>query len=194
MCKQLTFIHGGQVFEHNSEFESFLNDYQIEDPFLDTPKSWKQDLFAQLEEKGWQILAPKMPCKSNSKYKHWKIWFEKFLPFIKKESMLVGHSLGGSFFAKYFQENEVGKFAQLHLVSPAYNLKAGGFTHKDNFSLLEKQFNAIYIYHSKNDPVVPFEDSEHFHRLIPKSKFIQFENKHHFILDNSPEIEKFLPL
>ncbi len=190
--QQLIFIHGGEAFDSYKEYLKWLNSYEIDNPDKAPPKKWRSGLFEKLQNQNWQIIAPTMPCYKNAKYEHWKIWIEKYLPYIKDSAVFIGHSLGASFLSQYFQEKEVGRFSQLHLVAPAYNLQAGGFKHAEDFSLLEKQFAEIFIYHSKDDIVVPFEDSEKLHALIANSKFITFEDRNHFFDERSPEIEKYL--
>ena len=190
--QQLIFVHGGEAFNDYKEYLKWLNSYEIDDPDKAPPKKWRSELFEKLQNENWQIIAPTMLCYKNAKYEHWVIWFEKYLPYIKDGAVFVGHSLGASFLSQYFQEKEVGGFLQLHLVAPAYNLQAGGFKHEKDFSKLEKQFDKIFIYHSKDDTVVPFEDSEKLHALIPSSKFITFEGRNHFFDERSPEIEKYL--
>jgi predicted alpha/beta hydrolase family esterase len=192
--RQLIFIHGGEAFNSYEEYLKWLNSYEIDDPAQSPPKKWRNSLFESLENMGWQIIAPTMPCYKNAKYEHWVIWFEKYLPYIKEDSVFVGHSLGGSFLSQYFQKKELGKFSGLHLVAPAYNINAGGFTHKDDFSKLEKQFDKVFIYHSEDDTVVPFSDSGKLHSLINGSKFIKFKNRNHFFDERSPELEKYLDL
>jgi len=190
---KLIFIHGGEVFKNDKQYLDYLLSRELEVfESKESIKKWKEELFEKLSLRGWKILVPQMPCKENAKYELWKTYFEKFTGELDKSSALVGHSLGASFLLQYFQENELGHFAQLHLVAPAYNLNAGGFVHKENFSLLEKQFDKIFIYHSQDDPVVPFEDSKTLASFIPKAEFIQFQNKGHFLLGASPEIEKYL--
>jgi len=190
--RQLIFIHGGEVFNTQEEYLAWLSHYKIDPPENEPHKKWRSELFEKLQNENWQIISPTMPCYKNAKYEHWVIWFEKYLPYIKDGAVFVGHSLGASFLSQYFQENEASRFSQLHLVAPAYNMRAGGFKHGEDFSLLEKQFEEIFIYHSKDDAVVPFEDSEKLHALIPSSKFITFEGRNHFFDERSPEIEKFL--
>ncbi len=190
--KQLIFIHGGEVFNTQEEYILWLKNYKIDPPENEPPKKWRSKLFEKLKSENWQTIAPTMPCYKNAKYEHWKIWFEKYMPYIEEGATFVGHSLGASFLSQYFQENEVGGFSQLHLVAPAYNLQAGGFKHSDDFSLLEKQFEEVFIYHSKDDTVVPFKDSEKLHALIASSKFVVFEDRNHFFDERSPNIERFL--
>lgn len=46
-----------------------------------------------------------MPNGNNAQYIEWKIWFERLLPFLNDGVILIGHSLGGIFLAKYLSEN-----------------------------------------------------------------------------------------
>ncbi len=190
--KQLIFIHGGEAFNSQEEYLSWLKNYEIDDPLQAPPKKWRTTLFENLAEEGWQIISPTMPCYKNAKYEHWKIWLEKYLPYIKSGASFIGHSLGASFLSQYFQENKVGDFAQLHLVAPAYKIDAGGFTHQEDFSLLEAQFEKIFLHHAKDDVIVPFEDSEKLSELIGKAEFIKYETGNHFFAEEGPEIYKFL--
>jgi len=190
--KILFFIHGGDPWKDEESFMQNLKDLNIQNPFYIKIEKWKDCFFNDLKHKNWSIIYPDMPCADNAKYEYWKIIFEKYLTFSNKNTVFVGHSLGASFLIQYFQNNMNYSFRQLHLVAPAYNLNLGGFKHNKDFSNLEKQFDDIFIYHSKDDVVVPFEDSERLHKLINKSKFIKYTDRNHFFDHRSPEIEKNL--
>ena len=45
----------------------------------------------------------------------------------------------------------------------------------------EKYSSRTYFLHSKDDFVVPFSDFLEFKNIFPKSNFIEFENKNHFL-------------
>jgi predicted alpha/beta hydrolase family esterase len=64
-----------------------------------------------------------MPDTQNSYYPAWKIWFEKYFQYLGENKLIViGHSLGGIFLAKYLSENKFPRcIDSLHLVSPVYN-------------------------------------------------------------------------
>ena len=192
---KLIFIHGGETFNTEAEYETYLKSLTIEP--LETqekPRKWKDDFFKFLLENKFEIFYPQMPCSENAKYKFWKIVFENILKSANEETIFVGHSLGASFLLQYFSEKQIGNFPQLHLVAPAFNINSGGFKHSNNFSKTKKQFKEIFIYHSQDDEIVPFEDSEKITNLLPEATFIKYKNRNHFFDERSPEIEKFLKM
>jgi len=43
----------------------------------------------------FKIIKPEMPNALMARYKIWKLWFEKHLPYFDSEQfILIGHSLG----------------------------------------------------------------------------------------------------
>src|SRR3989344_9033544 len=96
--------------------------------------------------------------KTNARFDEWEIWFEKLVPFLHDGVILVGHSLGGTFLTKYLSENQFEKkIKSVFLVAAVYD------NHKEGYSLasftLPKKLNLqtenIYLFHSKDDPLVP---------------------------------------
>ena len=135
-----------------------------------------------------------MPNAFNVKYLEWKIWFEKMIPFFENKVILVGHSLGGIFLAKYLSENKFPKkVLAIFLVAAPYDDKdsdysLAGFALKKNLSLLQNQSEKLFIYQSQDDDVVPFVDFEKYKKALPNASFREFSNKGHFRQKNFPEI------
>ena len=97
--------------------------------------------------------------------------------------------------AKYLSEELFPvSIKQLHLVAPVYDyeddeeeladFKLTDFPGK----LLEKSIPEINIYHSKDDNIVPFEESEKYHEHIPGSQLHVFEERGHFLGEEFPEL------
>ena len=103
MKKQVVFIHGGETFDTYDDYIKYLEECDF-NPDKDKEKRWKHSLGEKLGS-DFNVIAPLMPCKYNSKYNEWIIWFEKLFPYLKDTVVLVGHSLGGIFLAKYLSEN-----------------------------------------------------------------------------------------
>lgn len=114
--KQLLFIHGGQLAKNNEELLKTMSQREI-NPF-EEKKRRRLTLEQDLPDR--QVIKPEMPNKNLANYAIWKMWFEKHIPFLDPEKLvIIGHSLGGMFLAKYFSENEFPfQIQQLHLVAP----------------------------------------------------------------------------
>ena len=196
MKKQVFIIHGGDTFKTYEEYLLFLKDWEIDfEKYKENKKDWKINLQEELGDE-FEVIAPKMPNKINAKYLEWKIWFEKFIPYITEGVILVGHSLGGSFLVKFLSENDMPKKIRgTFLVAPVYDedsddYSLADFKLPDNLSGFEKQGGQIFIYHSEDDPVVPFNNLGKFKEKLISAKTIIFKNKQHFGQEKLPEIVK----
>ena len=196
MKKQVFIIHGGNTFKTYEEYLLFLKDWEIDfEKYKENKKNWKINLQEELGDE-FEVIAPKMPNKINAKYLEWKIWFEKFIPYITEGVILVGHSLGGSFLVKFLSENDMPKKIRgTFLVAPVYDedsddYSLADFKLPDNLSGFEKQGGQIFIYHSEDDPVVPFNNLGKFKEKLISAKTIIFKNKQHFGQEKLPEIVK----
>jgi predicted alpha/beta hydrolase family esterase len=193
MKKQIVVIHGGDTFATNEEYISFLNDFVIDSLDYFKGSSWKDSLGQALGEP-FEVIAPKMPNKFNAKYSEWKIWFEKLAPLLNQEVVFVGHSLGGIFLAKYLSEHTLNKTIQaVFLVSAPYDEKdtdesLADFSLPETLENFEKQVSKIYLYHSKDDPVVPFIDVEKYKKALPNAVLCVFEDRKHFNQEVFPEL------
>lgn len=198
MKKQVLVVHGGETFKTYDEYLDYLRGYELDfSASQKREKRWKDLLQEDLGD-GYQVILSRMPCPRNAKYLEWKIWIEKYFPYLTDDVVLIGHSLGGIFWLKYLNENEfpVG-IGQVHLIAPPFGDKNGNHDYLDGFVLdSEKLKNNVgrklagrlFFYHSLDDPIVPFTDMEKYKKLLPGAKFFVFQDKGHFITDDFPEI------
>ncbi len=191
---QIIVVHGGDAFDSYQDYLKFLNQWQIDfNKFKADTKEWKKSLTIDLGV-NYEVILPEMPNKRNAKYNEWKIWFEKFIPFLDLEIVLVGHSLGGTFLAKYLAENKFPKTIKaLFLVAPMYNAEGtdesmGDFVIPDSLANLGSRTNRIFIYHSQDDPVVPFKNLSKFEKQLPKATIRIFTDRGHFNQEHLPEL------
>lgn len=183
--QQVVVIHGGDVFESDDEWFQFLKEEK--EPRFETMmnEDWKDTLQDDLDGE-YEVIIPSMPNKQNAQYEEWKIWFKKHIPHLDDEITLIGHSLGGIFVAKYLSENKYPKqIKATFLVAAPFDMSDKGYTLadfalKDDLSLLHEQGGDIYLYHSKDDPVVPFADFEQYQEKLPHAQTRVFEGKEHF--------------
>ncbi len=189
MTKQLIHIHGGNSWRSYDDYLAYLNE-KVVDPNIIKNIRWRQRYLESLGE-DWQIISPQMPSPQNVKYIEWAIWFEKYIPFLQDGVVLVGHSLGVVFLAKYLSENTLPvKVSQLHLVAGIYGdtVKEKTFDFSDDLSSIERQCESIYIYHSQDDMVVPYEHAGMYAKALPKAKLITFTDRGHFLQSEFPEL------
>lgn len=193
MKKQIIVIHGGDTFETYEEYIAFLKDFSIDSLDYFTRKTWKETLSEKIGSQ-FEVIVPKMPNKTNAKYSEWKIWFEKLVPLLNSEIVLVGHSLGGIFLAKYLSENILPrKIKGAFLVAAPYDDKdadysLADFNLSDDLGKLQSQSGKLFIFHSKDDPVVPFADFEKYKSALPDAHTVIFENRGHFNQEEFPEL------
>jgi len=162
--QQLIHVHGGEIFPNDDAFCEALATWEYK-PF-EHRKRWRNRLQEQLTGE-YEMFFPDMPCYKNAKYRAWKIWFEKVLPFLNDEELiLTGGSLWATFLAKYLSENVFPKrISQLHLVAGVFDGtdRDGKDGYMGDFAFdpaglknLAKQADKIFLYHSKDDDIVPF--------------------------------------
>lgn len=190
MKKQVIVIHGGDSFDTYEKFLDSLKNWEVTiNSFL--PKSdWKSSLQEELGDE-YEVLSPRMPNKQNARYNEWKIWFERMFPFLADEVVLVGHSMGGLFFAKYLSENVFPKkIDALFLVAACHNNTEdiGDFRTADDLSGVSKQCASIHLFHSKDDRVVAVSEAETYQKVWPEAKLHLFEDRGHFNQQDFPEL------
>ena len=185
-------IHGGQSFLDNETYLNYLQNLKIKS--LDDFKSvdWKDNLSNDLGN-GYNVISPNMPCKMNSKYNEWLIYFEKILTMINGELILIGHSLGALFLLKYISENGCPmQCKSIVLVACPFNseineYKLNGFDIKD-FTKLNQVANQIHFVFSSDDQVVSIENMYKFKNKIPTANYTAVEGAGHFNGDRYEEI------
>jgi uncharacterized protein len=191
MKKQIVIIHGADTFATQEEYLKYLRNFEINIERYKTDKDdWKPWIRRMLQDE-YEVITPQMPNKFNAQYEEWKLWFEKFIPFLNDGVILIGHSQGGIFLAKYLSENQFPKkIGGVMLVSAPYDKDSEGYP-VVSFSLpssLNLQTDKVFLYHSKDDPVVPFSALEQYEKLIPNATAKVFEDRKHINQEEFPEL------
>src|ERR1700709_2414158 len=104
--RQIILIHGGSAYRNYERYLSALKSEQLDESEFrgKEKKDWKDSLGQKLG-RNYDVIYPEMPNRMNAKYIEWKIWFEKLSAFFNGPVVLIGHSLGGIFLARYLCEN-----------------------------------------------------------------------------------------
>ena len=186
MSHQVVMIHGGHAFDKHEDFLRRLRDKKVTADDFKIKNGWKENMQSDLGAQ-FEVFNPRMPNGQNAYYVEWKIWFEKLTSFLDDSVILIGHSLGGLFLIRYLSENIFPKnIKALFIVAAPYEGKNNKHIHNENFIFnksLEKvqsQAKVMFMYHSKDDPIVPFSDFEKFQQKLPNAIFLPFETEGHF--------------
>lgn len=197
MKKQIVIIHGGDTFRTYKDYLKSLKEWRIDLEDIKEKKANWRDNLGKVLGKNFEIIAPKMPNKLNAKYLEWKIWFEKFIPFLKNGVILIGHSMGAIFLVKYLSENHFPKKINgVFLVAAPFDEKdtkypLGDFKLPRNLEKLKEQAKKIFFYQSKDDPAVPFADFKKYQAGLPAAIFRSFVDRGHFLKQEKfPELIK----
>ncbi|MEK7462189.1 MAG: alpha/beta hydrolase [Patescibacteria group bacterium] len=197
MKKQVFYIHGGESYTNYEDFLYDLNNEDIGDPLKEASQRWKNRLRVDLPE--YEVFTPSMPNKQNAKYTEWKIWFERHFFHLHDNLILIGGSLGGMFLAKYLIENEPPfHIKALFMVGAPWpeNIRTndsredGGDFASDTTKVeeLARKASKIYIFHSKDDSIVPYEHALKYKEALPEAELMSFEDKNHFLIPEFPEL------
>jgi len=156
---------------------------------------WKDSLSDRLGQ-GFEVFLLRMPNPTNARYNEWKISFDKVARLLRNNVILTGHSLGGVFLAKYLSENKFPKkiLASVLIAAP-YDQKdieefLGDFVISNNLEKFRKQGGRIFLFHSKDDPIVPFVNLAKYQKALPEAVVRVFKNREHFGQTEFPELVK----
>ncbi len=193
--KQIIFIRGGETFDNKEDFYKYFTELEI-DPYKKRTswRDWLNEILGETHE----FLTPNMPARENADYKVWKIWFEKYLKFIKNDPIiLIGYSLGTTFLLKYLTENSFSeKISQIHLVASCVTNE--GITSLERLSTFEFDIDKInkianlcsdiHLWHSEDDDCAPYLNSVIINEHLPESNFHTFKDKGHLFMETFPEL------
>jgi len=194
---QILMIHGGMTFKNQKDYLSYLKNKEIK---LDKKPRWTEEYIDKELGKKFQIIKPRFPLQDNAKYEDWKIWFERYIPLLNNNVILVGGSLGGIFLAKYLSENKFPKkLLSVYMICPPFDNTilgedlVGGFKLKSDLSLIEKNCKDVTLMFSADDDCVPVSHAEKYRNKLKDSKIIIYKSKNgHFKISKFPEIVKMI--
>jgi uncharacterized protein len=185
--KQLLFIRWWQVFDTKEAYHETLKAFDIQQK----KQKWRRERLFHSVDGYYECICPNMPNQQSAEYEAWKIWFEKYLTLLNDEELvLIGWSLWAIFLLKYLSEEGFSKkIDQLHIVSAAYT-NEWMETHSerlDTFSYdveriwsIQDLCESIFLYHGKNDDLIPFRQGEYIAQKLPQATFEVFETRGHF--------------
>ncbi len=194
---QILLIHGGMTFKNRANYLRYLRTREIT---LGERKRWTGAYLTKTLGPRYEIIRPQMPMKENARYDEWKIHFERYIPHLRANCVLIGNSLGGIFLAKYLSENIVPKkIRSVFLVCPPFDGDlpsedlAGGFVLKKNLTRLNTCAENLHLLFSKDDDVVPAACAEKYRAKLPNAHIVIYKSKNgHFKISTFPEIVRMI--
>ncbi len=192
--KQVLFIHGGESYRSYDDYMKDLQSQPLKYEGLLHHRRWRNWIAEQLKDD--DILTPNFPNGSNAQYSEWCIYFEKIIPMLRDGCILVGHSLGAMFLAKYLHNNTLPFTAAKIILVAGRHGKDDPDNHAGSFVVasaagLERSCNEVHLFHSQDDPVVPYISLELFKNDLPRAIVHSYVSKKHF---NQPMFPDMLEL
>jgi predicted alpha/beta hydrolase family esterase len=176
MRKQVLFIHGGGegAYEEDRKLAASLQ-YAL--------------------GVAYEVRYPKMPDEDSPVYEESKGRIARELDTLESEVILVGHSLGGSILLKYLSEVEVEKLvAGLFLVATPYwgaeDWEVDEYALREDFASKIPKEMTVFLYHSRDDEVVPFAHAALYAKKLPRATVREFDGRGHQFDDDLSEVAR----
>jgi len=129
--------------------------------------NWFPWLKGELEKRDCKVTVPRFPTPNGQSLDSWLTILDKYKQQINKNTIFIGHSLGGLFllrvlerlpqpvYAAFFVAASIGVRPILYYESDE---KFSGFTF--NWQEIRKKARHFAVYHSNNDPYVSLANGE----------------------------------
>lgn len=139
----------------------------------DTTYTFGPSLKLFLESKGYNVLMPNFPIRSDASYIKWSLILDNFKNYFNDETIVIAHSIGNPFIIKYIYENNlkintyisVAGFCDLFTVPDREDLNNAFKDFQVNNAQIEYLKNTIpnkFSLYSDNDHVIPFKVLQSF--------------------------------
>jgi predicted alpha/beta hydrolase family esterase len=136
---------------------------------------------------------PVMPDPDAPTYARWKRSLKQELGKLEGEIVLLGHSLGGSVLLKYLSEEPFSHpIAGMFLVATPF---WGGdkdwhaeWMLPEDFATRLPSVGKVFLYHSKEDPNVPFGHLQRYAASLPQAKVREIPGSDHEFVHGVPHL------
>ncbi|MGO4788836.1 RBBP9/YdeN family alpha/beta hydrolase [Paenibacillus sp. 2KB_20] len=151
-------------------------------------------LIADLKEQLGEVCHVSSPAMPDPDYALWKAQIANEINALNGEVLLVGHSLGGSVLLKYLSEEDCQlTISGLFLIAAPYwgnddEWQSEDFRLPDSFANMLPRISRLYLYHSRQDPVVPFAHAQHYAKQLLQAVTREYEGDDHYFCEGLPEL------
>ena len=154
-------------------------------------------LAASLEEKlgpNYKVHYPRMPREADPDYKVWKQFIAEELAAMGDGAMLVGHSIGASVLAKLLTDQDLERsVAGVFLIAapfwhdhPVWRWEEVALPSEPS-TLLPVEM-PVFLYHGREDEVVPFTHVDMYARMLPQAIVRRLDGRNHQLNDDLTEV------
>lgn len=195
--QQVIVIHGGTTFQDYDMYLKSLSEKKLNiDRFIYRPM-WKELLQDNLGGDEYQVLLPSMPNSTNARYSEWKLWFEHISSLFSDNCILIGHSLGAIFLAKYLSEYSLSvKVKATILIAAPYD--DDSVEDLTDFKIVKlsdrlvEQAGRLVFFNGMDDPIISRLDLSKYQAQLPSAEFKILSAPDHFVRANFPELISLL--
>ena len=145
---------------------------------------------------GYGVSYPKMPLEESAGYLDWKARIAAELSAGNNEFILVAHSVGASILLKYLTEEHIQKYiAGLFLLAAPYFGRDEGWSDAEmnlpqDFAARLPAIPRIFLYHSRDDQVVPFAHLKLYEPKLPQATIRVFNGRGHQFGNDLTDVAK----
>lgn len=143
----------------------------------------------------YDVRYPKMPNEDSPEYEAWNGRIANELAALDSEVVLVGHSVGAWILLKHLSEENVATpVAGTFLLAPPYFGPGGWEVDEDalrtDLASTLSEASPMYVYHSRDDEVVPFEHLALYGERLPQAAIREFDGRGHQFDDDLSEVAR----
>lgn len=144
----------------------------------------------------YDVHYPAMPHEDDADYETWKAQIARELPALNDPVLLLGHSVGASVLLKYLAEVAVEKaIAGIFLIATPFwggdGWRYEGFTRlalQAGFAAKLPKGAPIFLYHSRDDEVVPVAHLGLYAQRIPQATIRELDGRRHQLNNDLSEV------
>lgn len=130
-------------------------------------ENWFPWLKKKLQARGYNVIIPQFPTPENQTPEAWIQVFDQYKNFYTPDTIVFGHSLGGTFLLRLLEKSPIKIKAAYFIATPIGILPIKNYETDKPF--LKKPFNwgkiktkaeRFIVFHSDNDPFVSLENGK----------------------------------
>jgi len=130
-------------------------------------ENWFPWLKRNLEALGCKVVVPQFPTPKNQSPENWFNVFEKYKKDFTPDTILIGHSLGGTFLLRLLEKSDIKIKASFLVAAPIgvqpiknYLTDKPFLDQPFNWKKIKEHCQKFFVFHSDNDHFVPLGNGE----------------------------------